>query len=137
MYDDTDRTVPLFLKRAAQGKSLTVFGKDKVVDFTHIDDTTMAIINGIDRFEHVKNKVFNIAGSYGVPLLTVAELIKSKLNSESSIVLEENRVGEIVKYVADISRAKLALDYTPETDIEEGLDKTIRWYLQCQQPLIA
>ena len=91
MYDDTDRVVPLFLKRAAQGKSLTVFGKDKVVDFTYIDDTIMAIINGIDRFDHVKNQVFNIAGSNGVRLLTVAELVKSKLNSDS--VLFSKKTG--------------------------------------------
>lgn len=130
MYDETDRVMPFFIRQALNGRELTVFGKEKIADFTYIDDTVDGIVKGIERFDESKNKVFNLAYGEGVSILKVAELIKHQLNSTSKIVIEKNRVGELMKYVADISEAHSVLYYTPKTKIEEGICKTIEWYIR-------
>ena len=52
------------------------------------------------------------------------------LKSQSKIVTKENRKGELMRFVANISKAQLLLDYNPTTTIRKGLRETINWYLQ-------
>jgi nucleoside-diphosphate-sugar epimerase len=128
MYDESDRVIPLFIRKAIKNENLVVFGKDKILDFTYIDDAVEGVIKVIKRFNKVKNNIFNIATGKGTKILFVAQLIKKFLNSKSRIIIKQNRPGEVVKYIADISKAKKLLNYEPRTDIVKGIKKTIEWY---------
>jgi UDP-glucose 4-epimerase len=128
MYDESDRVIPLFIRKAIKNENLVVFGKDKILDFTYIEDAVGGVIKVIQRFNKVKNNIFNIATGKGTKILFVAQLIKKFLNSKSRIIIKQNRPGEVVKYIADISKAKKLLNYEPRTDIIEGIKKTIEWY---------
>jgi UDP-glucose 4-epimerase len=128
MYDESDRVVPLFIRLCKQKKDLIVFGKEKLLDFTYIDDTVSAIIECIKNFEKVKNDTFNIAQGSGTKILEVAEIIKKLLKTDNKIILQENRTGEVVKYIADISKIKSRINYNPQVGIEEGIKKSIDWY---------
>lgn len=128
MYDNSDRLIPQFIRQAALGENLTIFGKDKLMDFTYINDTIDGIIKGIEKFDSSKNSVFNIAAGKGISISYVAELIKSNLNSNSEIIFKENKSGEVVKYIADISKAKSILNYRPMTSIEKGISESVAWY---------
>jgi len=128
MYDESDRVIPLFIRKAIKNENLVVFGKDKILDFTYIDDAVEGVIKVIKRFNKVKNNIFNIATGKGTKILFVAQLIKKFLNSKSRIIIKQNRPGEVVKYIADISKAKKLLNYEPRTDIIEGIKKSIEWY---------
>jgi UDP-glucose 4-epimerase len=127
MYDDSNRVIPQFIRLAKQGKDLTVFGKDKSLDFTYIDDNIKGIILCIESFDNIKNDTINIAYGKGTTILSIAELIKKKLNPKINIILKDKRTGEVVKYTADISRIK-KIGYKPETDVAAGIDKSIEWY---------
>ncbi|MGZ4161552.1 MAG: NAD-dependent epimerase/dehydratase family protein [Neobacillus sp.] len=129
-YDNSDRVVPLFTKRAMEDKDLVIFDKGKVLDFTYIDDTVKGISLCIEKFDLVKNEVFNIATGSGITLVRVAELIKKLLLSHSRIELRNSRVGEVVRYIADISKAENSLGFKPEVGIEEGLKRSIEWYCE-------
>lgn len=128
MYDESDRIVPLFIKQAKEGKDLTVFGKDKLLDFTYIDDTIGGILLSIEKFDYIKNDVYNLAYGEGTSLIEVAERIKEFLNPNLNILVKENRTGEVVQYIADITKAKKKIGYQPTTTIVEGLQKSIKWY---------
>jgi len=128
MYDESDRVIPLFIRKAIKNENFVVFGKDKILDFTYIDDAVEGVIKVIQRFNKVKNNIFNIATGKGTKILFVAQLIKKFLNSKSRIIIKQNRPGEVVKYIADISKAKKLLNYEPRTDIIEGIKKSIEWY---------
>jgi UDP-glucose 4-epimerase len=128
MYDESDRVIPLFIRKAIKNENLVVFGKDKILDFTYIDDAVEGTIKIIQKFDKIKNNTFNIATGKGTKILFVAQLIKKFLNSKSRIIIKQNRPGEVVKYIADISKAKKLLNYEPKTDIIEGIKKTIKWY---------
>jgi nucleoside-diphosphate-sugar epimerase len=127
MYDESDRVIPLFIRKAIKNENLVVFGKDKILDFTYIDDAVEGAIKIIQKFDKIKNNTFNIATGKGTKILFVAQLIKKFLDSKSRIIIKQNRPGEVVKYIADISKAKKLLNYEPRTDIIEGVKKTIEW----------
>lgn len=128
-YDDSDRIIPLFIKLAQKNKSLIVYDKSKLLDFTYIDDAVEGILLSIKKFNKAKNNVFNIASGKGTKILDVAKLIIRNLNSKSKIIVKENRIGEVVKYIANIEKAKIILNYNPKIDIENGIIKSIEWYL--------
>ncbi len=130
MYDNSDRIVPLFIRLAGQNRDLTIYGSDKMLDFTYIDDTVAGIVRCIQLFERAQDNVFNLATGRGVLLTDVAQRIVQLMGSRSRMVIEGNRVGEVVRFAADISRAEQLLGFRPSVGIEEGLQKSIRWYAQ-------
>jgi UDP-glucose 4-epimerase len=127
-YDDSDRVVPNFIRVARLGKDLVVFGRDKLLDFTYISDCISGIVKSIEAFDRVKDNTFNIASGKGTTIVEVAQLIQSKIGTGGKIVVKENRKGEVVKFVADITKARQALNYDPHIGIALGLDKTIEYY---------
>ncbi len=126
-YDDKDRVVPLFILNAINNKELIVYGEQKTLDFTYIDDAVKGVLAAIERFDSVKNKVFNVAGGKGILLTYVAKKIIDYLK-KGKLAIKDNRTGEILRYVADINKAKELLSYEPTINIDEGITKTINWY---------
>jgi len=128
MYDDSNRVIPLFIKLCKDGKDLIVYGKEKLLDFTYVEDAVGGILQSIQKFNQIKNNVFNLAYGQGTSILEVAQLIKDLLKANNKIKIEKNRTGEVVKYIADISKAKEKIGYKPQTNIFEGIKKSIDWY---------
>ncbi|MBU2213274.1 SDR family NAD(P)-dependent oxidoreductase [Patescibacteria group bacterium] len=128
MYDDSDRVVPLFIRQAKANETLIVFGEEKSLDFTYINDTANGLILALDKFEAAKNETINLAFGEATSIMQLAEVIKNLLGSQSEIRVEKNRPGEVVQYIADISKAKKLLGYDPKTPFDEGIKKTVEWY---------
>ncbi len=128
MYDESERFIPIMIKNIKKNKDIKIFGKDKILDFTYIDDCISGIIKCVERFFKVKNNVFNIASGEGVKLIDAAKIIKQKINSKSKILIEKNRQGEVIRFVADISKANKMLGYKPKYSLLKGLKLTIDWY---------
>ena len=128
MYDDSDRLVPLYLRQAKRAEPLNVFGKDKSLDFTYIDDAIDGVLLLLEKFEQAKNDTFNIAFGKGEKISDIAELVKKLLKSASPIVLKESRTGEVTRYTADIGKIRGKLGFDPKVSIEEGLRKSAEWY---------
>jgi nucleoside-diphosphate-sugar epimerase len=129
MYDDSVRVVPLFIRQARAGEPMTVYGKDKCLDFTYIDDTVDGIIAGIEKFDTAKNDTYNIAYGEGTTIEDLAKSIQELVGTETEITFDDVRTGEIVKYTADIGKAKEKLEYNPKFPFSEGIKKTVEWYL--------
>ncbi|MSR86788.1 NAD-dependent epimerase/dehydratase family protein [Candidatus Peribacteria bacterium] len=128
MYDDSDRIVPLFIRKMRATEPVMIFGEDKCLDFTYIDDTVEGIIAAILKFDTVKNQTFNLAYGEGTALLALAKSLKRLLKSKSEVTLGASRTGEVVRYVADITKAKEALGYDPKVGFRDGIQKSVEWY---------
>ena len=128
MYDESNRVVPLFIKLTKQGQDLTVFGKDKLLDFTYIDDAVHGVLQTLARWEQARNDVYNLAFGEGTSILEVAETVRKRLGASNRIHIGENRPGEVVQYVADITRAREKLRYQPRVPFAEGLERAVQWY---------
>lgn len=127
-YDYNDRVIPLFIARALRDLPLEVFGENKILDFTYIDDAIDGVYEIMSQFERAKNRVYNLAKGQGYSITRVATKIKEMLGSASIIRHEESRTGEVEKFIADIRKAKDIFGYDPKWDIDMGLAKTIKWY---------
>jgi nucleoside-diphosphate-sugar epimerase len=128
MYDMSDRVIPLFIQQTRDNQDLLVYGKDKFLDFSYIDDTVEGVIKCIEKFPEVKNGVFNISSGKSVSLIDLAILIRDSMKGNNSIVIKENRTGEVMKSAIDITKAKKHLEYEPGVSIEEGISRSIKWY---------
>ena len=129
-YDDSNRVVPIFMRRSMNQKDLIVFGERKALDFTYIDDCLNGIVRTIENFDQdaVGGNTFNIASGKGTSIMQVADLIKKITGSNSRIVIKQNRMGEVTNFIADIAKAKQLLGYNPKVNIQEGIEKSFEWY---------
>lgn len=132
-YDDSVRVVPLFIRQARANEKMTIFGKEKELDFTYVDDTVGGIIQGIEQFDSVQGETINLAYGQGTTILKLAETVKELLGSSSEIELSESRTGEITHYIASISKAQRLLNYSPVTPFDEGIRKAVEWYQEYLQ----
>lgn len=128
MYDFSDRIIPLFIKNCKENKDLHIFGKEKILDFVYIDDCIDSILKCIEKFDEIKNTTLDIAYGEGSSILEIAQYIKKLLETNNSIQIKENRIGETAKYIADISKTKRIINYNPKVNIAAGIKKSIEWY---------
>ncbi len=125
-----ERVIPLFIHRISRGEPVTVYGGDKVLDFTYIDDCVDGIVRGITRLSRgeVVNRTINLAYGEGNTLIRAAELIGLALGRRPDIIVQPiKRVGEVGYYVADIRRARELLGYQPQVPLAEGIRRAVAW----------
>jgi UDP-glucuronate 4-epimerase len=75
----------------------------------------------------VENQTINLAYGQGNSLVKMAHLIAGALNREARITLAPSLLGEVTHYVADISKAKELLGYSPTVPLEEGIPRAVEW----------
>lgn len=124
-----ERVIPLFMRDIAAGREVTVFGREKVLDFTYVDDTVSAIRRGIDLLYcgEVVNETINVAAGRGNSLIDLTNFLGEALGVTPKVKVEPTRPGEITRYVADISKARRLLGYEPTTFLQEGIAKSVAW----------
>ena len=126
-YDESNRVVPSFIRKMKAGQDVEVFGEEKCLDFTFITDAIEGVMLMVKKFDEIDGESINLGYSIGTKITRVAELIKQELNADVQIHIKDNRPGEVIKYVADITKAKNLLGYQPKVSIEEGIKKSIEW----------
>jgi UDP-glucose 4-epimerase len=124
-----ERVIPLFISKIRNEEAITVFGADKVIDFTHIDDCVNGIMSGMDRLIHgrVRNQTFNLAFGEGHSLLEMVEYLGDALVREPQVILALPRVGEITRYVANLEKARALLDFSPKIPLQGGIRRAVAW----------
>lgn len=127
MYDDSVRVVPLFIRKARRNEPLAVFG-EKCLDFTYIDDAVDGVMKILENFDNGKNGTYNLAYGKGNTLVQLAKDIIAHTGSSSTFTLGPSRTGEILRYIADTSKARAAFGFTPKTPFAEGVKKAVEWY---------
>ncbi len=127
--DRMERVIPLFIDRVARDMPITVFGRQKVLDFTYVDDCVSGIVAGLSALVdgRVMNQTINLADGQGNSLDELVAMIGKGLNKSPDVTYEDTRPGEVTRYVADISKAKELLGYCPEVPLSQGLLKSITW----------
>jgi nucleoside-diphosphate-sugar epimerase len=126
-----ERVIPLFIRELAAGRPVTVFGRDKTLDFTHVDDCVAGIMRGIDALyaRAIDTATINLAYGKGHTLVTMAQFVAHELGiAQPDIRIEESkRVGEVTYYIADLRRAHELLGYTPQIDLAQGIAMAVAW----------
>ncbi len=125
-----ERVIPLFIRRIIDGQPITLYGKEKILDFTYVDDCVAGVYAGIQRLvtRQVKNETINLAFGEGHSLVKLVDLISGLVGKKPELTIKPSKPGEVTHYVADISRAKKLLGYNPTTSLPEGIKKTLAWW---------
>lgn len=124
-----ERVIPLFIRRISQRQPIVVYGENKVLDFTYVDDCVRGVLAGLERLVkgEIQNHTINLAYGQGNSLVTMAHYISEALGVEADLSVEPSRVGEVTHYVANIGKARALLDYTPQTPLREGIQRAVAW----------
>jgi UDP-glucose 4-epimerase len=128
-----ERVIPLFIRRIADGEPIVVYGREKVLDFTYVDDCTNGVVRAIDALieRRVNQQTINLAYGQGATLVDLVNLISLSLQKEPNLRYEPTREGEVTRYVADIAKARDLLGYEPQTPLTAGVPLAVKWQRQC------
>ncbi len=120
------RVVSNFIIQALKNESLTVYGDgSQTRSFCFVDDLVSGLIKLI---ESDYNRPVNLGNPDEYSMLDFANLIIDKIGSSSEIIFNKLPQDDPRKRCPDISLAIKELNWSPQTLIGEGLEKTINWY---------
>ncbi|MCL2097761.1 MAG: dTDP-glucose 4,6-dehydratase [Bacteroidales bacterium] len=139
-YQFPEKLIPLFINNIRHNKPLPVYGKgENVRDWLYVEDHARAI----DLIFH-KGKIgdtYNIGGFNewkNIDLIRVMIKVADRLldrtegASEQLITYVADRAGHDLRYAIDSTKLHEELGWSPSLQFEEGIEKTIRWYLDNQ-----
>lgn len=123
------RVIPKFIRMISDKETITVFGKEKILDFTYVDDCIAGVVKGLELLttQTKVNQTINLAYGQGNSLITLAEYIGDALGIEPQMQIEPSRVGEVTHYVANIGKAGALLGYAPKVPLKEGIERAVTW----------
>lgn len=128
-YHFPEKLIPLMIANALADKELPVYGKgENVRDWLYVQDHCSAI----DLIIHKGRvgEVYNIGGHNEKTNLEVVKIILKELGkSEDLIKYVTDRPGHDMRYAIDPSKIHNELGWLPVTKFEDGIKKTIKWYL--------
>jgi UDP-glucuronate 4-epimerase len=126
------RVIPLFVQRLSRDLPITVYGAEKVLDFTHVDDCVDGIVKGIQALTSgaARNETINLAYGKGNTLIRMAELVGEALGRKPDITIAPPLVGEVTHYIANIAKATSLLGYVPQVPLETGIPRAVEWQLE-------
>lgn len=123
-----EKLIPKFIKNAAAGKELPVYGDgSNVREWIYVEDNCRAL----DRVLRDGNpgEIYNIGtGEERTNLEVTQAILEAVGGSEEQITFVEDRLGHDQRYALETSKIE-ALGWEPEWSFEEGLDKTVEYYL--------
>lgn len=121
--------IPAFISRALKGEDLILhWGGKQSRDFTYVKDAVRAYSLLISKRKQFKGEIFNIGTGRQTSIFELAKKIKKLTNSPSRIISKKGRFADLEKLEADISKTTEKLGWKPKYTLEEGLERTIRWY---------
>ena len=128
-YQFPEKLIPLMIANALGEKPLPVYGKgENVRDWLYVEDHCKAI----ELILHggCEGEVYNIGGHNEMRNIDIVKLICAKLDkSEELITYVTDRKGHDLRYAIDPTKIHRELGWLPETRFADGIEKTIRWYL--------
>jgi UDP-N-acetylglucosamine 4-epimerase len=122
--------IPLFIKSILENKPPVINGDGQHSrDFTYVSNAVQVNIQAMfTENKEAVNQVYNIAYGKQTSLNDLFDTLKKISGSTLNAVHGPERKGDVKHSLADISKAKTLLGYSPDVDVKEGLKKTLEWY---------
>ena len=140
-YQFPEKLIPLFINNIRQRKALPVYGKgENVRDWLYVEDHARAI----DLIFHkgAIAETYNIGGFNEWKNIDIIRVIVKTVDrvlghpdgySDELITFVADRPGHDMRYAIDSRKLQRELGWEPSLQFEEGIEKTIRWYLDNQE----
>lgn len=125
-----EKLIPLFISNLKEGEQVPVYGDGKQVrDWIHVEDH----VRGVDKVlrEGEIGETYCFGGDAEMENIEITRMLIDLLDrDESAIKFVKDRPGHDRRYAIDFSKAERELDWKPEHTFEDGLKKTVDWYLE-------
>lgn len=130
--------IPKWVSQMIRNQTITVFGNGETSrDFCYIDNVLQAnLLAATIQNPAAFNNAYNIAYGDRTTLNGLFEILRSKLLKHNPHLqnlkpfYRDFRPGDIMHSLADISKAKDLLGYEPTHDVVDGIDQTLKWYIE-------
>ncbi|SFD73784.1 dTDP-glucose 4,6-dehydratase [Flavobacterium phragmitis] len=140
-YHFPEKLIPLFINNIINNKPLPVYGDGNYTrDWLFVEDHAIAI--DLVFHEGKNHETYNIGGFNEWKNIDLVKLLcsildeklgREKSTSEKLITYVKDRPGHDLRYAIDASKINKELGWKPSVTFEEGLEKTINWYLNNQE----
>lgn len=129
-YHFPEKLIPLMIINALADKPLPVYGTgENVRDWLYVEDHCKAIDLIIRK--GIVGEVYNIGGHNEMKNIDIVKIIIKALGKpESLITYVKDRAGHDMRYAIDPTKIHDELGWSPETKFADGIQKTIKWYLE-------
>ena len=128
-----------FTKSILEGKPINVFnGGNMLRDFTYVDDVTACLEKMLfcppkPDDTGARNAVYNIGNHKPVKLIDFISAIETALGEKATLNLLPMQAGDVEKTYADIESTRRDFGFEPQTQIQEGLQQFVNWYISYYQ----
>lgn len=137
-YQFPEKLIPFMISRFVDGEKLPVYGNGmNVRDWIHVEDHNRGVLLAIEKGR--SGEVYNLGARCernnidivrSLLKLLLAAKGKPAVDLEDRITFVKDRPGHDWRYAIDPSKAERELGFRPEAQFEEGLAKTVQWYLK-------
>jgi len=128
MQPNDGRVVSNFIVQAIKGEDITIFGDgNQTRSFCYVDD----LIKGLVRMMETEASCIgpiNLGDPTEISVMRLAQIIMELVGSKSRLVFRPLPQDDPMKRRPDIALAKRVLDWVPETELKDGLKKTISYF---------
>lgn len=127
---DSGEVIPKFMLRAMAGKPMVIFGDGtQTRDFTFVSDTA-AGIRAAAASDAAIGQTINLGSRQEVAIRELANIVARVVGKQDvSIMHVESRPGDVLRLLADSSKAKRLLNFEPAIGLLDGLSKLRDWYV--------
>jgi dTDP-glucose 4,6-dehydratase len=128
-YQFPEKLIPLMIVNALHDEPLPVYGDGgNVRDWLNVNDHCEALLLALERGR--AGEIYNVGGGAEMRNIDIVKRILSLLNkSENLIRFVKDRQGHDRRYAIDASKIKAELGWSPAHTFEDGLEETVRWYV--------
>ena len=140
-YHFPEKLVPVVILNALAGKPIPIYGKgDNVRDWLYVEDHADALLLVLEKGENGRS--YNVGGENErtnlelvETLLSILDRVRPKADGSyhSQIEYVADRPGHDQRYAIDPTRIREELGWRPSVSVEEGLEKTVQWYLDNEE----
>jgi dTDP-glucose 4,6-dehydratase len=132
-----EKLIPTVVVRAMEGKTIPIYGDGRQVrDWLHVDDHAEALLLVLQKGR--LNETYCIGGDSTRRNLEIVEILCAALDKYApantphaeKIAFVADRPGHYFRYSIDASKLKAELGWEPRTPLAEGLEETVRWYVE-------
>ena len=130
LYQFPEKLIPLMIANCLNNRPLPVYGEGlNVRDWLYVEDHCKAIDLIIQKGKI--GEVYNVGGHNEMANIDIVKLICKELGKPESLITHvTDRKGHDMRYAIDPTKIHNELGWLPETKFDEGIKKTIKWYLE-------
>jgi dTDP-glucose 4,6-dehydratase len=125
-----EKLIPLSIIRLLSGEKIPVYGKgENIRTWLYVEDFTYAVLAVMEKGK--EGEVYNVGSGEEKKNIEVVKKILSLFGKdENYIEFVPDRPGHDLKYALDTTKIETELGWKPKVSFEEGIEKTVSWYIE-------